>query len=237
MFKFFISSNAAPEQTERFERLNAHVPDLVRSVGMDEQALDVQAMQKMNLISAECLFSQAAFAKALSHVSLWGNVAQHQTPAHIFTSNAVLCANFETESTRILASLPHDWDFVLWGSAPGATLQLDILPDLALFSGAVQPPYSAQGAAALSEMDVTSLAFALMSTLSVCGYAISPTGADKLIKACLPLTSTTIPATTAHATGRAAQTLEELMSLHYSTIKAYACVPPLCMADTALPSL
>lgn len=237
MFKFFISSDTATAQTERFERLNAHVPDLVRSVGVNAQTLDVRAMQQMNLISAECLFSHAAFVQALSHVSLWGNVAQHKTAAHIFENNAVLCANFEAESTRILASLPQDWDFVLWGSAPGATLQLDILPDLALFSGAVQPPYSARGAAALSEMAVTSLAFPLMSTLSVCGYAISPTGADKLIKACLPLTSTTIPATTAHENGRAAQTLGELMSLHYSTIKAYACVPPLCMADAGSPSL
>ena len=232
MFKFFISSDAATEQTERFTRLNAHVPDLVRSVGVDVQGLDVQAMQQMNLISAECLFTPAAFAQALSHVSLWGNVAQHQTAAHVFAGNAVLCANFEAESTRILASLPQDWDFVLWGNTPGATLQLDILPDLALFTGAVQPPYSARGAAALSEMEVTSLAFPLMSTQSVCGYAISPSGADKLIKACLPLTSTTVPAANPHEGGAPAQTLEQLMSLHYSTIKAYACVPPLCMADT-----
>ncbi|MFT8549503.1 MAG: glycosyl transferase [Acetobacter okinawensis] len=237
MFKFFISSDAATEQTERFTRLNAHVPDLVRSVGVDVQGLDVQAMQQMNLISAECLFTPAAFAQALSHVSLWGNVAQHQTAAHVFAGNAVLCANFEAESTRILASLPQDWDFVLWGNAPGATLQLDILPDLALFTGAVQPPYSARGAAALSEMDVTSLAFPLMSTQSVCGYAISPSGADKLIKACLPLTSTTVPAANPHEGGAPAQTLEQLMSLHYSTIKAYACVPPLCMADAAVPAL
>ncbi len=233
MFKFFISSDAASAQTERFLQLNAHVPDLVRSVGVAQQELDVRAMQQMNLISAECLFSQAAFAQALSHVSLWGNVARHQTPAHVFASNAVLCANFEAESTRILASLPQNWDFVLWGNTPGATLQLDILPELALFTGAVQPPYSARGAAALSEMEVTSLAFPLLSTPSVCGYAISPTGADKLIKACLPLTSTTVPAANPNDGGAPAQTLEQLMSLHYSTINAYACVPPLCMADTA----
>lgn len=107
MFKFFISSDATPDQSERFVRLNAHVPDLVRSVGVDEHTLDAQAMRQMNLISAECLFSHAAFAQALSHVALWGNVAQHQTAAHVFESNAVLCANFEAESTRILASLPQ----------------------------------------------------------------------------------------------------------------------------------
>ena len=233
MYKFFISSDAAQSQTEQFLKLNAHVSDLVRSVGISEQTLDVQAMQQMNLISAECLFSRAALAQALSHISLWGNVAQHQTAAHVFESNTVLCANFEAESTRILASLPHDWDFVLWGNAPGATLQFDILPDLALFTGAVQPPYSAHGAGALSEMEVTSLAFPLLSTQSVSGYAISPTGAEKLIKACVPLTSTTVPATNPQDGGAPAQTLPQLMSLHYSTMKAFVCVPPLCMTDAA----
>ncbi|WP_338333301.1 glycosyl transferase [Acetobacter sp. LMG 32666] len=233
MFKFFISSDAATSQTERFLQLNAHVPDLVRSTGMSEQALDIQAMQQMNLISAECLFSRAAFAQALSHVSLWGNVAQHQTPAHVFESNAVLCANFEAESTRILASLPQDWDFVLWGNTPGSTVQFDVLPELALFTGAVQPPYSARGAGALSEMEVSSLAFPLLATQSVSGYAISPTGADKLIKACLPLTSTTVPAANPQDGGTPAQTLAQLMSLQYSTMKAFVCVPPLCMTDAA----
>ncbi len=237
MFKFFISSDATPEQTERFERLNNHVPGLVRSVGVSAQGLDVQAMQQMNLISAECLFSQSAFAAALSHVALWGNVAQHKTAAHVFESNAVLCANFEAESLRILASLPHDWDFVLWGNTPGTALQLDILPELALFSGAVQPPYSARGAAALSEIRVTSLAFPLMATQNVSGYAISPSGAQKMIKACLPLTSTSVPTSGSKESGAAAQTLQQLMSLHYSTMKAYACVPPLCMADATAASL
>ncbi|WP_354859752.1 glycosyl transferase [Acetobacter fabarum] len=237
MFKFFISSDATPDQSERFVRLNAHVPDLVRSVGVDEHTLDAQAMRQMNLISAECLFSHAAFAQALSHVALWGNVAQHQTAAHVFESNAVLCANFEAESTRILASLPQDWDFVLWGNTPGSTLQFDVLPELALFNGAIQPPYSARGAGALSEMEVTSLAFPLLATQSVCGYAISPTGAEKMIKACLPLTSTTVPAANPADGSMAAQTLPQLMSLHYSTMKAFVCVPPLCMTDAAAPSL
>ncbi|GAN70600.1 hypothetical protein ASY01nite_05770 [Acetobacter syzygii] len=237
MFKFFISNDTTPDQTERFLQLNAHVQDLARSVGVHPQDLDVRAMQQMNLISAECLFSQEAFAAALSHVALWGNVAQHQTAAHVFESNAVLCANFEAESTRILASLPQDWDFVLWGNTPGSTIQFDVLPELALFSGAVLPPYSARGAGALSEMDVTSLAFPLMATQSVSGYAISPSGAEKMIKACLPLTSTTVPAPNPEEGGVAAQTLQQLMSLHYSTMKAYVCVPPLCMADAAAPAL
>lgn len=236
MLKFFINSDTTPDKTDRFLQMNAHVPELVHSVGVNAQTLDMQAMKQMNLISAECLFSQDAFAAALSHVALWGNVAQHQTAAHIFESGAVLCANFESESTRILASLPQDWDFVLWGNTPDSTIQFDVLPELALFSGAVQPPYSARGAGALSEMDVTSLAFPLMATQSVCGYAISPSGAEKMIKACLPLTSTTVPSANLRDGSNAAQTLQQLMSLHYSTMKAYVCVPPLCMADAAAPS-
>lgn len=237
MFKFFISNDTTPDQTDRFLRLNAHVPELVRSIGVSEQTLDVQTMKQMNLITAECQFSPRAFAAALSHVALWGNVAQHKTAVHVFENNAVLCANFEAESTRILASLPEDWDFVLWGNTPGATIQFDVLPELALFSGAVQPPYSARGAAALSEMNVTSLAFPLMATQSIAGYAISPSGAEKLIKACVPLTSTSVPAANGQDGNVAAQTLPQLMSLHYSTMKAYVCVPPLCMTDASAPSL
>jgi glycosyl transferase, family 25 len=231
MHKYVISLDRTPERTERFLAVNAHVAGIERSPGVDGATMDLDEMKRMGLVSENCQFTRAAMGAALAHVALWGNIAKSGVPACIFEDDAFLCQNFEQESARLIAGLPKDWDIIHWGSTHRGTVQFEFLPGISQCVVIYPQESVKKNADAFRRLDVTTLPFKLTQTFGVCGYAISPSGAEKLIRRCLPLTSTGVPHSCLGGRVIPANGIDILMNRHYLEMKAYTSFPPLCLTD------
>ncbi|MBM9402641.1 glycosyltransferase family 25 protein [Gluconacetobacter azotocaptans] len=231
MDKFFISPAQTPERAERFLAVNAHVPGLVHSPGVDGSTVDVNEMKEKGLVADACQFTREAIGSGLAHVALWGNIAQRNVPAHIFEDDAFLCRNFEQESARIIASLPGDWDIILWGSNSDTPLQFELLPGITQCVAVTSEESVRKGVQTFRDMDVTSVPLRLTQAFGLCGYAVSPAGAMKLIKNCLPLTTVNVSHPCLGGRIITANSIDILMNRHYAEMMAYTSFPPLCLTD------
>lgn len=231
MNKFFISLERTPERTERFLEVNAHVSDLVRSPGVDGSTMDLDAIKQRGFIHDNCQYTRGAIGSGLAHIALWGNVAQSGVPAHIFEDDAFLCRNFDEESSRILASLPDDWDIILWGNNSDTVLKFELLPGITPCVVTFSQNAVREGIHMFRTMDVLSMPFRLDHTFGICGYAISPAGAEKMIRGCLPLRSVDVQYPSLDNRVLASNAIDHLMNLNYAQMNAYTCFPPLCLTD------
>lgn len=140
-------------------------------------------------MKADCGFKAGAIGSGLTHIKLWAQIAQSGKPAHIFEDDAFLCRNFEQESDRIIASLPHDWDIILWGNNYDSILEFELLPGITQCIAVFNQDTVRKGIPQYLNMDVSSAAFRLTQTFGICGYALSPKGAKRLLELCLPFQS------------------------------------------------
>lgn len=230
MHKYFISLERTPERTERFLKSNSHIADFEWIPGLDGKTLDRNAIINKGLMKADCGFKAGAIGSGLTHIKLWAQIAQGGKPAHIFEDDAFLCRNFEQESNRIIASLPHDWDIILWGNNYDSILEFELLPGITQCIAIFNQDTVRKGIPQYLNMDVSSAAFRLTQTFGICGYALSPKGANRLLELCLPFQSIDVfyP-----GLGRSLTTtsVDHLMNIHYRNIKAYTALPPLCLTD------
>ncbi|MBB2197652.1 glycosyl transferase [Gluconacetobacter sp. 1c LMG 22058] len=231
MNKFFISLERTPERTERFRAVNAHVPGLEHAPGIDGSLLDIEGMKQQAFLHPDCQFTRGAVGSGLTHAALWGSVAKSGVAAHIFEDDAFLCRNFEEESRRVIASLPEDWDIILWGNNSDTVLQFELLPGITQCIATFSQDSVRAGIDTFRDMDVTSLAFRLDHTFGICGYAISPLGANKLIRSCLPMQTMDLVYPSLGGRMLPTSSIDHLMNRHYREMKAYTCFPPLCLTD------
>lgn len=230
MHKYFISLERTPERTERFLKSNSHITDFEWMPGLDGKLLDRQTIISKGLMKPGCDFTAGAIGSGLTHIQLWAQVAQNGKPAHIFEDDAFLCRNFEQESDRIIASLPHNWDIILWGNNYDSILEFELLPDITQCIAFFNQETVRKGIPQYLNMDVSSAPFRLTQTFGICGYAISPKGANRLLELCLPFKSMDVfyP-----GLGRslATSSVDHLMNIHYRDIMAFTALPPLCLTD------
>ncbi|WP_338332034.1 glycosyltransferase family 25 protein [Acetobacter sp. LMG 32666] len=230
MHKYFISLERTPERTERFLKSNAHIKDFEWMPGLDGKTLDRNTIVSKGLLAPDCGFTAGAIGSGLTHIKLWAKIAQSGQPAHIFEDDAFLCRNFEHESNRIIATLPHDWDIILWGNNYDSILEFELLPGITQCVAMFNQDTVRQGIPAFLNMNVASTAFRLTQTFGICGYALSPLGANRLLKLCLPFKTEEVfyP-----GLGRslATSSVDHLMNIHYRNIHAYTALPPLCLTD------
>jgi glycosyl transferase family 25 len=235
MDKFFISLDSTPERSAAFQRLNAHVPDIVPFKGLEASTVDIAAMKQAGLVAESCLFSPAALADALNHVSLWGTVMQSGTGAYVFDDRTVLCRNFVEASEDIIAKLPANWDIVCWNWAGDNVMQYELLPGIThattmYFQDSVQKHVED-----FNTVGMASLPFRLVQMFGFGSYAISPSGAAKLIKSCLPLKTEEVLHYCLGGQMLEATDLSILLNRYYMDISAFVCVPPLSLSDTSAP--
>ncbi|GBQ24480.1 glycosyltransferase [Gluconacetobacter sacchari DSM 12717] len=231
MNTFFISLDRTPERTTRFLNANDHIQGLIKAPGIDGSILDIDGMRGQGFLLESCRFTPGAIGSGLTHVALWGSVAKSGIPAHIFEDDAFLCGNFEEESRRILSSLPEDWDIILWGNNSDTVLQFELLPGITKCVATFSQESVREGVHLFREMTVSTLPFRLDHTFGICGYAISPQGAEKMIKRCLPMQTTDIMYSSLGNRVITATSIDHLMNQHYREMKAYTCFPPLCLTD------
>ncbi|MCT6837534.1 MAG: hypothetical protein M3036_07775, partial [Bifidobacteriales bacterium] len=78
MKHYVISLARTPERLERFRRVNSHLPDITHAPGIDGQQVDRQNIIKAGMLTADCQFTAGAVGSGLTHIALWGAIAQSQ---------------------------------------------------------------------------------------------------------------------------------------------------------------
>mgnify|MGYP001160154961 FL=1 len=231
MQKYFISLDRTPERTERFLKANDHIKDFERYAGLDGKKLDRDDVIAKGLMAPDCGFTAGAMGSGLAHATLWGRVVKSGKPAHIFEDDAFLCPNFEQESDRIIANLPDDWEIILWGNNYDSILEFELLPGITQCVAIFNQDDVRCGIPAFLNMDVSSSPFRLSQTFGICGYAISPLGASRLLERCLPFKSVDVTYPGLGMRVLTTTSIDHLMNIHYRNIKAYTSFPPLCVTD------
>ncbi|NML45169.1 glycosyltransferase family 25 protein [Ramlibacter sp. G-1-2-2] len=182
-----INLRRSGDRRESFSRNNAHVAhEFFEAV--DGKALsDAQIEDPRHFIHPLPFPSLGAYGCALSHLRLWEEAIALDRPVTVSEDDAVFRLDFARESAAVLARLPEDWDFVLWGWNFDSILSL---MSTAGFSPAVMV-FDQDLLRENMEGFRTSTTPAVPLGLDRCGgipaYTISPKGARKFRAECFPM--------------------------------------------------
>jgi GR25 family glycosyltransferase involved in LPS biosynthesis len=232
-----ISLDRTPQRLAVFRAQN---PGLAfeRFAACDGAARPRAAWIADGLIAPENVYLPGAIGCAASHVSLWRACVAEGQPVHVAEDDVILRRDFVEMATALLAGLV--WDVVYWtwnfnwpldhwpaeGLAP-ALLQLDprlILRHYEAFRRHTGRPLMAR----------------IASGAGTGCYSIAPSGAARLLAACLPIGN--VPARMRAGnlildwdnTG-----IDVEASRHFRELRAFATIPPLAVAmnDGALSTI
>ena len=173
---------------------------------------------------------------ALSHLTLWERAIASEEVLTVCEDDAVFNHGFEQQAPAILASLPADWDFVLWGWNLDLVMVLDmgIGPCLTLGDYENLPRFIA----GFQTTRTASIPIRLRSAIGTPAYSISPKGARALRDFCLPIRpmmlSVLLPRPgeytlkpTPYGENRG---IDMMMSNAYPNIRAFVSFPPLVVS-------
>jgi glycosyl transferase, family 25 len=159
-----------------------------------------------------------AIGAALSHRELWQQCLLRGEVIAVFEDDAWLRQDFEPQLDKLLQRA-SGWDVMLFGcNTPHVSLTRS-------FSVAYPQP---EHLAEFTKMrDAVELCHVLLA-LGICGYAITPRGAERLLRYCFPLDNRPIRLA---VTGRRirAYGIDCTMADAYPKMRALLCWPPLVM--------
>ncbi|WP_338421354.1 glycosyltransferase family 25 protein [Acetobacter conturbans] len=224
-----INRDCDVERYDSFRQMNAHVADIGRFSAVDGHSLDQSELLSKGIITPGLDYSRGAVGSAMSHILLWNAVAETREPISIFEDDAILCKNFEEESNRAVQSLGENWDIILWGYNYDVNLVFDVLPGVSYCVATFNQTLMRLGVGRYRNMPVNTASFRLLKALGICGYAISPQGAERFLDLCLPLKNEKYwyyrTNDTLHNTS-----LDQVMCHHYEKTDSFCCFPSLCIS-------
>ncbi len=184
---YVISLERSPERLATFLARNAHLENVERARAVDGEMIDRNDLLARGVIAPGLGYSQARLGCAMSHACLWQIVAAGDAPVTIAEDDAIFRHDFAGTASRLLAGLPADWDLVLWGWNFNSVLALDLIPGVS--SAVVIGDIAAlrQNVARFQASLLPVSLFRLLRAHGMPGYSLSPAGARKLIRLCLPL--------------------------------------------------
>lgn len=169
---------------------------------------------------------RGAYGCALSHIRLWELCVDSQEPLTVVEDDAVFRADFECEANRFIASLPPDWDMVLWGWNFDAILGLEFMRNVSPAFMRFDQDQMRNGLDFFVAAVEKASPFRLGMALGIPAYTLSPKGGRVLLEKCLPLKRHLIEVP---LMGRSFTNtgIDIQMSLVYPEINAFVAFPPL----------
>jgi GR25 family glycosyltransferase involved in LPS biosynthesis len=223
----FLNLDRSPERLASFLKVNSHLTDVHRVAAVDGSALSRQHLQEIKVIQGEMPdYTNGALGCALSHLVQWELTAKGQEPLTLAEDDAIFHPQFEHLAATVLASLPADWDIIHWGWNFDSILAFDLMPGVSPCVGIFDQDGLRANIATYQKLALNPIAYRLQRALGTVSQSISPAGAAKLLRHCvplrpmelyLPLLNRTVPNTG----------IDTMMNELYPKINAYVCVPPL----------
>lgn len=223
------------DRLERFRRFNQHAGVIERAEGVEGERFTPADLAERGMADPGLKYTPGALGAALSHLGLWSQAAQQDTPLVIFEDDALLCRNFATESERLIATLPEGWDVALLGYNFNAPITIDALPGVTRGTVTLDEKRMQKNASSFTSQDVNAGIFRLLQAFGLCAYVVSPKGARRLLDCCLPLRAQEYQQLGLDRMVRNVG-IDVVTSYHYAQLNAFGAFPPLAISpnDKAL---
>ncbi|GBQ86382.1 glycosyltransferase family 25 protein [Asaia krungthepensis] len=229
MRKLVINRACDTARLSAFMASNAHIASIKRVEGTEGASVPLASLVERGMADPGLVYTPGAIGAALSHLGLWSRAVQQGEPLMIFEDDALLCQNFETESARLIATLPPDWDIALLGYNFNAPITLDALPGVTRSVVTLDEKRMQKNAAFFPLQDRHASFFRLLQGFGLCAYAISPKGARRLLECCLPLRAQEYQQLGLDRMVRNVG-IDVVTSYYFSQIDAYGAFPPLAIS-------
>ena len=182
-----ITLDRTPERRAEFSRRNAHLQRVVRFGAVDGQQLDRAALRRAGLLQGDPPYTPGAIGACLSHATLWRKAVASGEVLTIAEDDAVFARNFDAASARLLAALPADWDFVLWGWNFDAYLWVELIPGVAPAVLTMDQNLTRQHIDAFPNQLVVPQPVKLLHFFGTPCHSVTPRGAQRMLDFCLPI--------------------------------------------------
>lgn len=198
--------------------------------------LDRDALLRDGILVGDAdAYSAGALGNALSHHALWRQAQRSPTPLFICEDDACLRGDFVQKTAGLLEALPRGWDIVFLGyntNASVATQSDEGLKTILFIDDTAKraPGFFDTYARRVGPAPTALACFQAWGTLC---YLISPAGAEKLLKACFPLSAAPDLFMFGQSRTIKPYTLDGMLNvaLQRDPIAAYCAFPPLALSS------
>ncbi|GBQ11451.1 glycosyltransferase family 25 protein [Swaminathania salitolerans] len=229
MRRLVINRTCDLARLSSFMTANAHVSGIERHEATEGHEISLDRLVMRGVAEPGLAYTPGALGAALSHLGLWGRAAREEEILMIFEDDARLCANFESESARLIRALPDEWDILLLGYNFNAPITLDALPGVTAATVTFGEKHMQENAGLFSTLERTATLCPLLQGFGLCAYVVSPRGARRLLARCLPLRAQEYQQRGLERMVRNVG-IDVVTSFHYATLNAHAAFPPLAIS-------
>ena len=239
--KYVVHVESQEDRKAEFEVTNAHVSEIHWTYGLKGVELNLPRLLLDGLITPELFnkvseenprkpFAPNVIANAMSHIELWQLAATSGNPVTVVENDAILSAQFESESLRLMEANPH-FDIIQWGWNFDGFLDVYLLDKTLGPTRITTNQYAIQGKTEeFKAFESARNLLQLSSTWGVHCYTVSPVGAEKLLALVLPLSNAPVhrPALFQFYHPK---TIDGVMNRFYPHLNAFVCIPPLSLVE------
>ena len=226
MHIYVINLDRSEQRMNEFLHVNSHMPGIHRFSAIDGSTVDRARLVEAGTVVTGLPYSDGAIGCALSHLFFWEAAVAEQTDITICEDDAIFHRSFYELASEVVASLPTDWDLILWGWNFDSILQFDLMPGVSPCLATFNQDQLRSAIDTFQATNVAPRAFRLHRAFGTVCYTISPRGARKLIDCSLPIRPFTVdfprvnPAFPNNG-------IDIVMNAAYVAMNAFVSVPPL----------
>lgn len=233
-----INLRRRPDRRKFFEHWNTQEHLQIEWV----EAIDGQQLSFMDLVRDGIVLEQADFMGAgplgiaCSQKLLWERAVRENQTLIICEDDAILRGDFVQQATTMMDQLPSQWDFLLFGYNFNTCLDVEIFPGQRLMSGFSPTKLPESEYRRFVDNRSSTVCLPLKNAFGTHAYAITPKGANYLLRACFPLAGIAVEVPALKKTIYPSVHLDSTMNAYYQQIHAYCAFPPLTITPLHLES-
>jgi glycosyl transferase, family 25 len=225
---FVISLKRTPERLRKFLAQNARCEiDFQHFEAVDGTQLSTADFEAA-VAKGALGYQPGAIGVAMSHLALWRRCAGQPKYFVVFEDDAVAREDIKA---RLLDSIGQlaEWHIVLLGYNTDGPLEFSIAPGISFGGGfSVRHPTAKHLSDFANSTNAVAL-YRLDMAMGICGYAISPSGAQVLMQTCFPMDNRLVRYASLGSAFNA-YGIDCMMATNYPKMLAYVSVSPLVMS-------
>jgi glycosyl transferase, family 25 len=230
-----INLDRSTERLAEFRRHNSHLEDVERFSAIDGSKEDMASLVRRGLFEPGVpeAYGAGAVGAALSHLALWTRAIERKETLTVCEDDAIFNHGFVAAAERVIADLPSDWDFILWGWNFDAHLLFELLPGVSPCLCCFDEATMRQGIHAFQHRAIAPQSFKLIRALGIPCYSVSAKGARALKAACFPSARIKVhfPGLDRHLPNFG---VDVMMNHAFPNLKAFVSFPPLAITPNEL---
>lgn len=224
-----ISLQRTPKRLEQFLAVNGQLGLAIETFdAVDGLGVDPADLVRTGLMLEGVTWTPGAIGAALSHRLCWLRAVETGRPIVIFEDDVFLRHDFVPKALAVIDEVSPGWDLIQFGFNTDALLDIEVIPGCNVRGGfSLQFP-TLEDCRRFVRSSGATVPMKLHNAFGNCSYAVSPSGAKKLLDGCFPLSHepTSLPTYRAFLE---AYSKDTLMNRLYRDMAAFTCVPPIAM--------